>query len=133
MAFDMLFEGYGSCMSLPFQDRRQRLAELVAGMKHPQLLLSQSITGSGTRLFKEASARGLEGIVAKRPGSRYQPGKRSGAWIKVKRSETMVCAIIGFEPLGQRDFRCLILAAEVDGQLRYVGKVGTRDCSPGRW
>jgi ATP-dependent DNA ligase len=77
MAFDMLFEGYGSCMSLPFQDRRQRLAELVAGMKHPQLLFSQSITGSGTRPFQEACARGLEGIIAKRRESRYTPGKRS--------------------------------------------------------
>jgi bifunctional non-homologous end joining protein LigD len=84
MAFDLLFDGYRSCMSLPLQERRRRLAELVARLKNPQLLFSESITGSGTRLFKEASARGLEGIVAKRRDSRYTPGKRSGAWIKIK-------------------------------------------------
>jgi ATP-dependent DNA ligase len=125
MAFDLLFAGHRSCLALPLQERRERLARLVGALKHAQLLLSESITGNGTALFREASARGLEGIVAKRPGSRYQPGKRSGAWIKVKRSETMVCAIIGFEPWGQKDFRSLILAGHVDGQLRYVGKVGT--------
>jgi DNA ligase D-like protein (predicted ligase) len=125
MAFDLLFEGHRSCLARPLQERRERLARLVRAAKHPQLLLSESITGNGTALFREASARGLEGIVAKRPGSRYQPGKRSGAWIKVKRWETTVCAIIGFEPWGRNNFHSLILASLVDGQLRYVGKVGT--------
>ena len=55
--------------------------------------------------------RGLEGVVAKRLTSRYQPGQRTGAWTKVKRSETVQCAIIGFLPAGQDDFRSLILAA----------------------
>jgi DNA ligase D-like protein (predicted ligase) len=125
VAFDLLFEGYRSCMALPLQERRDRLARLVRGLKHPQFLFSESIRGSGTALFREASARGLEGIVAKRAGSRYLPGKRSDAWIKFKRSETTVCAIMGFEPWGQNDFRSLILAGQVDGELRYVGRVGT--------
>jgi ATP-dependent DNA ligase len=70
MAFDLLFAGHRSCLALPLQERRERLARLVGALKHSQLLLSESITGSGTALFREASARGLEGILAKPPAGR---------------------------------------------------------------
>lgn len=69
--------------------------------------------------------QGLEGLVAKRLASPYLPGKRSDAWIKIKRSQEVYCLVIGFEPSGKNDFRSLILAHEHEGKLRCVGKAGT--------
>jgi hypothetical protein len=63
--------------------------------------------------------------MAKRLSSRYLPGKRMDALIKIKRSDSLQCAIIGFLPAGERDFKSLILAAVEEGHLRCVGKVGT--------
>ena len=55
--------------------------------------------------------------MAKRLSSRYQPGQRFGAWIKIKRSETVQFAIVGFLPAGKNDFRSLILAANEGEKL----------------
>jgi ATP-dependent DNA ligase len=49
-------------------------------------------------LFEAAMDQGLEGVVGKRLGSRHAPGRRSDAWVKVKRAESEICAVIGFEP-----------------------------------
>jgi ATP-dependent DNA ligase len=63
--------------------------------------------------------------MAKRLQSRYLPGKRTDAWLKVKRQMELCCLIIGFLPAGTDDFRSLILAVEEGGMLVCVGKVGT--------
>ena len=51
-------------------------------------------------------------------------GKRSGSWLKIKRTQEIQCAILGFVATGDT-LRSLIIAADVDGQLRCVGKVGS--------
>src|SRR5262249_55179163 len=91
----------------------------------PRLVLSVGIVGQGKALFKEVCTQGLEGVVAKRLTSLYLPGKRSDAWMKIKRGESSLCLIVGFVPAGKDDFRSLILAEQMDGKLRCVGKVGT--------
>jgi DNA ligase D-like protein (predicted ligase) len=125
VAFDLLYRQSESVMHLPCQERRQMLAEILGKAASPQLVFSDGIVGDGIRYFNEACRLGLEGVVAKRLDSTYRPGKRSSAWVKIKRQEMAACAIIGFVPEGADDFAALILAAEVDGQLRYVGKVGS--------
>jgi hypothetical protein len=57
--------------------------------------------------------------------SKYEPGRRSGAWIKIKRSLELYCVVIGFLPSGKDDFRSLILATEESTTLHCVGQVGT--------
>jgi len=89
------------------------------------VVLSQGIVGSGCAFFQETSRQGLEGVMAKRLQSRYLPGKRTDAWLKIKRQTELCCVIIGFIPAGSNDFRSLILAAETEGQLRCIGKVGS--------
>ena len=42
------------------------------------------IAGEGRALFEAILARGMKGIVAKKRGSRYVPGQRTGDWVKVK-------------------------------------------------
>lgn len=65
-------------------------------------------------------------MVAKRLASRYLPGRRTDAWIKVKAKKTLCCAVLGFLPSGDDDFRSLIVAAPDEGGiLRSAGKVGS--------
>lgn len=126
VVFDVLYEGFASCMDEPLGARRERLHALVDQRKNPHLLIGESITGAGKAFFTEIAKLGLEGMVAKRLDSKYLPGQRTDAWIKVKKGETLGCAIIGYEPDGERDFRSLIIAApDENGTLAYVGKVGS--------
>lgn len=127
IVFDLLYLNFREQMSLPLQARREKLAGLLKAWGQPRLVLSEGIVGQGKAYFHEVCKQGLEGIVAKRLNSRYLPGQRTDAWIKIKKGETVTCAIIGFVPAAgdEEDFRSLILAADVAGELRHVGQVGT--------
>ena len=61
--------------------------------------------------------------MAKRLDSRYMAGKRSDAWIKMRKRSSVLCAIIGYVPKGD-GFESLILATDEAGQLSCVGRVG---------
>ena len=125
LVFDLLYENFEPVLAQPLALRRERLATLLRTAPCDRIVLSDCVLGTGKLFFEEVCRRGLEGVVAKRLDSRYLPGKRTDAWIKIKRNESAYCAIIGFVPTGKRDFRNLLLACEVDGELRYSGKVGT--------
>jgi bifunctional non-homologous end joining protein LigD len=84
IAFDLLYEGFESLMHLDLRDRRRRLATMLARGYGDRLVLSQGVVGLGKAYFAEVCRLGLEGVVAKRLDSRYQPGRRSAAWIKIK-------------------------------------------------
>ena len=87
--------------------------------------MSRSVIGEGKAYFQHVKAMGLEGVVAKLRASRYEPGRRSGAWLKFKGTQELVCAIIGYEPSEERGMLSLIIAAPVEGELRWVGQVGS--------
>jgi DNA ligase D-like protein (predicted ligase) len=123
VAFDILFERYSPLMDLPFAERRGRLEHAVAALRWKGLLLSEGVRGSGRALFQTASAQGLEGVVGKRLSSAYAAGKRNGAWIKVKRRSMLQAVIIGFIEKGD-DFQSILVAANGEAGLRYVGRVG---------
>lgn len=130
MAFDQLYREFHSIMDEPLVRRREVLRQTVAVVAGKAstggfVVVSEGIVGEGKRYFAETTRRGLEGVVAKRLTSRYLPGKRTDAWIKFKQTLSMSCAIIGFVPSGDDDFRSLIIAAAEDGELCCVGKVGT--------
>lgn len=128
IVFDILYDDFTSQMSRPLRERQERLQKLVKESRQPRLVWSESIVEHGKVFFQEACSRGLEGIVGKRLESKYQPGKRTDAWIKIKKSSSYHCAIIGFQQAddGSQDFRSLILATtEEGGELAYCGKVGS--------
>lgn len=88
MAYDLLFEGSQLLLSAPFEERRSRLEALFTGCQLPLLLSPQFTVQSHEEidaLFHAARERGNEGLLLKRRGSAYEPGKRSGAWYKLKR------------------------------------------------
>ena len=91
-------------------------------------------------LCDAAHEAGLEGIMAKRRDSRYEPGKRTGAWLKVKSRRTMDCVIIGYtEGKGDRasHFGALQIAERAagcdrilrleEGRLRPLGEAERRE------
>jgi bifunctional non-homologous end joining protein LigD len=125
VVFDLLYDNGKACMNRPLPERRERLERVVEAAGKSLLVLSQGIIGKGERYFAEAVKRDLEGVVAKRLDSRYLPGQRNDCWLKIKRQSEILCAIIGFVPSGADDFQSLIIAAEEEGELRCVGRVGS--------
>ncbi len=85
VAFDQLYDDYESLLRRPLWRRREHLARTVHGAAERGLVFSDGVRAKGKVLFKEVTERGLEGVVAKRLESRYSPGSRRGAWLKIKR------------------------------------------------
>ena len=142
IVFDLLYDRYAPVTDLSCSQRRERLRRLVSEAGNPRLVMSEGVEGGGVRYFEQVVGRGLEGVVAKRLDSRYEPGRRTGAWLKIKRHETVACVVIGFVPEGKDDFGSLIIAARADdadvddagkgdagvgagGGLACVGRVGS--------
>jgi bifunctional non-homologous end joining protein LigD len=98
-ASDILQHGGVSLTREPLARRREILRTVVAGSR---VLLSEPLPGSPTDIERELRALGLEGAVAKRLDSRYEPGERSDAWLKVKFQRAQEFVIGGFTPDGDR-------------------------------
>ena len=82
----------------------------------------------GDALLAAAEKQGLEGIMAKRLGSRYLPGRRSREWLKIKGHGRQEFVIAGFtRGQGRRagTLGSLVLATYKGGELVYAGNVGT--------
>lgn len=131
VVFDLLYRGFDSIMGAPLSERREELDALVGAVGDPRLVLSQGLVGEGRALFKQTCDRELEGIVAKKLTSAYLPGRRTGAWTKIKRTIRISCVVIGFIEKEGHDFQSLLVATnELPGEdgpgvLRFVGRVGT--------
>jgi DNA ligase D-like protein (predicted ligase) len=127
MVFDQLYEAHEPIVTRPLTERRKVLQWTMMALETPRVLMSQGVTGAGKAYFQQARELELEGVVAKRLDSRYEPGQRSASWLKIKRFENLACAVIGFVPEGQDDFGSLVIAIADDetGVLRCVGRVGS--------
>lgn len=125
IAFDLLCLDFKTTFDQPLHARREALQSLVAHHSSPRLVMSQGIIGQGVQYFEQARQMELEGVMAKRLAGKYEPGKRSGSWLKIKRRGEMLCAVIGYEPSEERGMRSLIIAAPIDGELVFVGQVGS--------
>jgi len=127
VAFDLLEIDGQELLREPYARRRERLGELhLAG---PCWRTGEWQTGGGPELLELARDLGFEGVIAKRLDSRYEPGRRSGAWVKVRLLSGGVFAIGGWtRGEGNRSGRigALVLGAAIpDGGLACCGKVGT--------
>ncbi|MGE3955501.1 MAG: non-homologous end-joining DNA ligase [Vicinamibacterales bacterium] len=96
-AFDILELDGTSLLSRPLSERRVVLASTVQGSR---VLLSEPLPGSPAQIEPLVRSFGLEGVVAKRLDSRYEPGQRSGAWLKVKFQQRQEFVVGGFRPVG---------------------------------
>ncbi|MCP9484644.1 MAG: DNA ligase D [Gaiellaceae bacterium MAG52_C11] len=126
VAFDLLEVEGEALVGLPLSERRERL-EAVVDLRRGGVQLSDAFD-DGAALFQAAQAQHFEGILAKRADSRYEPGKRSRAWLKIKTHGRQEFVIAGYtKGQGRRTgrFGSLLLAVREEGGLRYVGNVGT--------
>jgi bifunctional non-homologous end joining protein LigD len=124
--FDLLHLNGHSLQSEPIEKRRAALEKLV---RRPgkYLQLSRWFDVPPKTLLAEARRNGLEGIVLKRQGSRYESDRRSGAWLKVKNLNEQEFVIGGFTPPrnSRQYFGALLVGHYRAGKLIYAGKVGT--------
>ena len=125
VVFDLLFARGHDLRGRPLVERRAMLENEVAG--RGPLRLARRLAANGFAAFDLARERGLEGIVAKDPASRYETGKRSMVWRKVKVRAEEEFVIGGYTaPGGARTHFGAILVGAFEGDhLRYAGKVGT--------
>ena len=124
--FDLLYLDGRSLMELPYHERRARLESLE--LKGPAWRVPANHPGEGKLLLEATGKQGLEGIVAKRLDSRYEPGRRGGNWLKIKHTMRQELVIGGWMPgEGRRTKRigALLMGYYEDGKLRYAGRVGT--------
>lgn len=123
VVFDVLHVADRSTLRLPYDDRRALLAQagVVAAQVPPAFT-------EGVALLASTGEQGLEGVVAKRRDSDYQPGARSDRWVKVKHVRRQSCVVIGWKGGDQgrsRRLGSLVLAVAGPDGLAFCGHVGT--------
>lgn len=101
-AFDLLQLNGQDLRNLSIEERKAKLEEVLK--KPPGVIrYSASFTKDIEELLAKARELGLEGLIGKRSGSRYEAGKRTGAWVKIKLHLEQEFVIGGYtEPEGAR-------------------------------
>ncbi|MEI9807024.1 MAG: non-homologous end-joining DNA ligase [Bacteroidota bacterium] len=123
--FDLLSLMRKDLTELPLQERKKLLKKMLP--KKGLLVYSSHIETDGKELYKQIKKGDLEGIIAKKKDSRYNPGTRSREWLKIKNHKSQEAIIIGYtEPKGGRlHFGSLLLAQYKNKKLVYAGHAGT--------
>jgi bifunctional non-homologous end joining protein LigD len=123
--FDLLYHDGRSLLDVPLEQRKRLLRSVLSDQQ--KVRFSAHIEADGEGFYDVVREQGLEGVVAKLRHSRYEPGRRSRAWLKIKirrQQEVLVC---GYEPGkgSHAELGSLILCLYDEGELRYVGEVGS--------
>jgi bifunctional non-homologous end joining protein LigD len=124
--FDLLFLEGKDLRKEPLSVRRKLLAQALE--KAPEnIRLSAELRGTKDELLRVAQEFGLEGLVAKKPNSAYESGRRSGAWVKFKITKSQEFVIGGYTlPEGNRKyFGSLLVGYYGPDGLMFAGRVGT--------
>lgn len=124
--FDVLHLDGSDTIGLGYDQRRQLLETLVE--PGPTWQLASVHREGGAELLAAVAERGMEGIVAKRVTSTYQPGQRSPDWAKVKarrRQEFVVGGWMSGEGARAAGIGGLLIGYRAEGQLRFAGRVGS--------
>jgi len=131
VAFDVLAAGGALIVDEPWSERHRRL-ETLAWPARGALLAPHRLARDAVAVveaFDTARAAGNEGLVAKDPGSAYAPGRRGGAWFKLKRPLATLDVVVTAVERGHgrrravlSDYTFAVRAAENDPRLLVVGK-----------
>src|SRR3569623_1002955 len=125
-AFDLLAVDGEDLRQQPIERRKERLRALLAETGDGVLRFSDHVRGDGPAFLGQACKLGLEGVVSKRVGTPYRPGRNLG-WVKTKCLHRQEFVIGGYtDPEGSRAaVGSLLLGVFAEGGLRWAGKVGT--------
>jgi bifunctional non-homologous end joining protein LigD len=119
--FDVLIHCGGNVMRLPLEDRRDLLRDALRRVEYP-VIQSTAFDVSPAELIRAAKELELEGVIAKRKGSIYESGRRSGAWLKYKLNRSQEFVIGGYT-VGIDPFDALVVGCYEGRKLRYVSRV----------
>ena len=124
LCFDLLHFAGINLRGAPYLDRRRYLSQCLLPTAHLQLVHTSD---NAEKLYAASLASGFEGIVAKRKDSPYQPGKRSGAWLKLKATQTAEFVVGGYtKGKGAREaLGSLLLGYWTGSKLHFAGHVGS--------
>jgi bifunctional non-homologous end joining protein LigD len=123
--FDLLYLDGRSLLQVPLEDRKRLLQSVLRA--HPRVRFAAHVIGEGEAFYEAAQAQELEGIIAKLRRSRYEPGRRSSAWLKIKVRPEQELVVGGWTP-GEgnaKDLGAVAVGVYDDGRLRFSGKVGS--------
>lgn len=119
-AFDILIHRHRSLLGLPFVERREILRSALAQCGRVQL--SEAVETSAAAVLQTVRDHGLEGVVAKRAESLYEPGRRTGAWLKHRVTLGQEFVIGGYTP-GSHGFDALVVGFYRGEDLIYASRV----------
>ena len=119
-AFDVLHLNGRDLTREPLHKRRANLPALVDGSV---FRLSVELPGSAKDVLGAVHAMGLEGVIAKRRNSVYEPGERSRDWVKLKLDRQQEFVIGGYRPSGSESVDALLVGYYEGDELRFAGKV----------
>ena len=126
VAFDLLALGSDDYTRRPFAERRAALEAALASARPPvHLTPATADRAVAEAWFTRFEGAGLDGIVAKSPGGRYEPDKR--VMFKIKHERTADCVVAGYRPhkTGDDAIGSLLLGLYRDsGELASVGVIG---------
>jgi bifunctional non-homologous end joining protein LigD len=120
--FDLLILAGKDLRNEPLELRRKLLhTRLMSRLAEP-IRLSETIPASAAELIRAVREQGLEGVIAKRHGSSYQPGRRSGAWVKMRVNRGQELVIGGYLP-APKNFDSIVVGYYEGKKLIYVARV----------
>jgi bifunctional non-homologous end joining protein LigD len=125
-AFDLLQIDGKDLTREPLLERKAQLEKILKGA--PDVIrYSSSLGKNANALLPKIRKLGLEGLIGKRADSVYEPGRRSGAWIKLKLLQEQEMVIGGYtDPEGTRKhLGALLIGFYENKKLKFAGKVGT--------
>jgi len=125
IVFDCLQYASEDITQKSLEKRLEYLEKSITEGDHLQMIYS---TDNGSQLWDEIIKLGIEGVMAKKKGSVYHPGKRSQVCLKIKNLKTIDCIILGYtrgEGKREETFGALIIGAYKGDKIKQLGKVGT--------
>ncbi|HYB99836.1 MAG TPA: non-homologous end-joining DNA ligase [Candidatus Limnocylindrales bacterium] len=120
--FDLLAYRGRDLRGLPYSQRREILEAAVMPRVADPVRLSLSFLADAQQVLAMARKEGLEGIIAKRTDSLYEPGERSGAWLKHKTNQGQEMVIGGYMP-GANGFDALLVGYYDGDRLMFAAKI----------
>ena len=120
-AFDVLVLRGRNVMGEPLRERRELLHNHVLVKLEEPVRLSPELDAHLPDLIRSVKEQGLEGLIAKRRESPYEPGQRSGAWQKMRINEGQEFVIGGYTP-GPMNFDALVFGYYAGDKLMYAGR-----------
>jgi len=130
LIFDVLHLDDWPLLAATYEQRRTELADLGLDRAGRAAVPPHLVGEHPPDILAAAKARGLEGVVSKRLGSRYRPGVRSRDWIKTRVHRAQEVVIIGWKPgeghrTGMIGSLLFAVPDAATGQLTFAGHVGT--------